>query len=498
MSTNLNPSIPSGNHRSAAAHAVDALSGVSPAASVGRGNAESDSQAFARWMTQYTQSPMGAGGAATPTASGNKQAAANPALRETAQKAYQSPAQTRHVDVTVGQSATATAHHEAASANSGAQARPAAKGPAKAPTARTPEAPRREAKADRADKAPGDASEVDASAKGKDESKDEGLGEAVDFTTAQGEATAYVRELQPPANVPTSDPAAMLAWLATLTQARGMAPQGDAAAPDVATDGQGPSGQAAGPLSTVGMGGDAGQSAQPSWSVLGAGQDQAAFAQDGGKDRGQGSSDKEAALSLEGLGMTAVNDTTALPEAASFGALMGQALLRTTEGVTRQEATHHTASLPTPLDSPEFPQAMADRIGLWVAGAAQDGPMTAELRLNPAEMGPVHIRIELDGQNANVDFAAAALETRQAIEASLSRLSEALAEAGLSLSGGGVSDQPQQQAWTQAQGQSDSGSGRGRGASMSGPSGLNAETPDSTTNPSQLPRGRADGLDLYA
>ncbi len=491
MSSNLNPSIPSGNHRSAATHAVDALSGVSPAASVGRGNAEADSQAFTRWMAQYTQSSLGAGGAATPTAAGNKQASAIPALRETAQKVYQPPAQTHHLDVTVGQSAAAPVHHESASANSGAQARPAAKTPAKAATSKTPEAPRREAKAGKADKAPGDASDVDARA------KDEGLGEAVDFTTAQGEATAYVKELQPPANVPTSDPAAMLAWLATLTQARGMAPQADAAAPDVASDGQGASGQAAASVSTVGMGSDA-SSAQPSWSVLGAGQDQTAFAQDGGKDSGQGSSDKEGALSLEGLGMTAVNDTTALPEAASFGALMGQALQRTSEGVSRQEATHHTASLPTPLDSPEFPQALADRIGLWVAGAAQDGPMTAELRLNPAEMGPVHIRIELDGQTANVDFAAAALETRQAIETSLSRLSEALAEAGLSLSGGGVSDQPQQQAWTQAQGQSDPGSGRGRGTSMSGPSGLGAEAPGSSTNPSRLPRGRAGGLDLYA
>lgn len=495
MSSNLNPSIPS-NHRSAAAHAVDALSGVSPAAMVGRGNAEADSQAFARWMSQYTQSPMGAGGAATPAVV-NKPAAASPVARETAQKAYQPPAQAHHVDVTVGQGAAAPAHHEAASANAGAPGRPTAKGPAKAATARTSEAPRKEAKADKSDKA--EKTPDDAEAKALD--KDEGLGDAVDFTTAQGEATAYVKELQPPAHVPASDPAAMLAWLATLTQARGMAPQADAAAQDLPADGQGASGQAAVPLSTVGLGGDAGHSAQPSWRALGAGQDQTAFAQDGGKDGGQGSSDKEGALSLEGLGMTVVNDTTALPESASFGALMGQALQRSSEGVSRQEATHHTASLPTPLDSPEFPQAMADRIGLWVAGAAQDGPMTAELRLNPAEMGPVHIRIELDGQTAHVDFAAAALETRQAIEASLSHLSESLAEAGLSLSGGGVSDQPQQQAWTQTQGQSsDSGSGseRGRSTSMSGLSGLGAEAPGSATNPSRLPRGRAGGLDLYA
>jgi flagellar hook-length control protein FliK len=488
MSSNLNPSIPSSNHRSAAAHAVDALSGIAPAASVGRGHSETDSQAFARWMSQYTQSPMGAG-AASATAPASKQLAASPAVRETAQKAYRSPVQTHHVDVTVGQSAAGPAHLESASASSAAPVRQAVKGPAKAPASRATEPPRREAKADKSDASPKEGEAI--------ADKDEGLGEAVDFTTAQGEATAYVKELQPPANVPSGDPAAMLAWLATLTQARGMVPQADAAMSD-ATDGQGIAGQAALPVSTAGLGGDPGSSAQPSWRVLGAGQDQAALTQHGGREQGHGDADREGALSLEGLGMAVPTDTSALPEAASFGALMGQALQRTADGMSRPEATHHTASLPTPLDSPEFPQAMADRIGLWVAGAAQDGPMTAEVRLNPAEMGPVHIRIELNGQTANVDFAAAALETRQAIEASLPRLSEALAEAGLSLSGGGVSDQPQQEAWTQAQGQSDSGTGRSRGASISGPGGLNAQTPGGADSPARLPRGQAGGLDLYA
>jgi flagellar hook-length control protein FliK len=140
---------------------------------------------------------------------------------------------------------------------------------------------------------------------------------------------------------------------------------------------------------------------------------------------------------------------------------------------------------------------LSDKVGLWVTGAAQEGPMTAELRLNPAEMGPVHIRIELDGQTANVDFAAQALETRQAIEASLPMLSEALAQAGLSLSGGGVSDQPQQQAWSQAQNQASGERGAGR-ARTDGLAGLNPQEPSGPQSSPRIPRGRAGGLDLYA
>jgi flagellar hook-length control protein FliK len=254
------------------------------------------------------------------------------------------------------------------------------------------------------------------------------------------------------------------------------------------------------PVACRGVGADpGGRLSQPTWAVQGAMQDAALGGQGAGKDGAtQGEGEREGALSLEGLGMSSTQDNTALKDAASFGAFMSQALTRTPEGLSRQEGTHLTDTLPTPVNSPEFAQALSDKVGLWVKGAAQEGPMTAELRLNPAEMGPVHIRIELDGQTANVDFAAQALETRQAIEASLPMLSEALAQAGLSLSGGGVSDQPQQQAWAQAQSQASGGQGGGGRASMSGPAGLHPDGLLGSQPAVRLPRGRAGGLDLYA
>ena len=75
----------------------------------------------------------------------------------------------------------------------------------------------------------------------------------------------------------------------------------------------------------------------------------------------------------------------------------------------------------------------------------------------------------LDGTAAHVDFAAAAHETRQAIEASLSALSSALNDVGLSLTGGGVSSQTQQQSLAQGgnQGQ-DARGGRASAGRSSG------------------------------
>ena len=96
------------------------------------------------------------------------------------------------------------------------------------------------------------------------------------------------------------------------------------------------------------------------------------------------------------------------------------------------------ASIPVPLDSPAFAPALGAQISLF----ARDGVQTARLQLNPAEMGPITVQIALDGNAARVDFQADLASTRDVIEASLPALAGALQEAGMTLAGGGVSQQP--------------------------------------------------------
>ncbi len=93
------------------------------------------------------------------------------------------------------------------------------------------------------------------------------------------------------------------------------------------------------------------------------------------------------------------------------------------------------ATVATPLTSPDFAQAFAVQVSVLV----QDGVQSAELHLNPAEMGPVSVHIVVDGTQARIDFGADAMATRQAIEAGMPQLASSLRDAGMTLQGGGVS-----------------------------------------------------------
>ena len=89
----------------------------------------------------------------------------------------------------------------------------------------------------------------------------------------------------------------------------------------------------------------------------------------------------------------------------------------------------------TPVHAPQF----ADALGVHVSVLARDGIERAELHLHPASMGPLSVQIALDGQQAQVHFGTDSAQTRQIVEAGLPALAAALRDAGLTLTGGGVS-----------------------------------------------------------
>jgi flagellar hook-length control protein FliK len=92
---------------------------------------------------------------------------------------------------------------------------------------------------------------------------------------------------------------------------------------------------------------------------------------------------------------------------------------------------------------PGWSDALGERV-TWMTG---NKLQNVELRLNPAELGPVRVQISIDDGNATVNFSAQHPLTRDAIEQALPRLREMLADQGLSLqdanvSEGGGKDQP--------------------------------------------------------
>lgn len=158
----------------------------------------------------------------------------------------------------------------------------------------------------------------------------------------------------------------------------------------------------------------------------------------------------------------------------SFEALLAAAQQTgSASGTSGADATSATQApgvpLSQPLDSPDFAPELSASVSLLI----QDGVHEAQLQLNPTEMGPVSINIQLDGQQAQVNFHAQHAATREVLERSLPDLAAALQAQGLTLSGGGVF----------AQSQSSGGQNRGNGSA------------DGTSNGQGRRGGRGQGSD---
>jgi flagellar hook-length control protein FliK len=86
------------------------------------------------------------------------------------------------------------------------------------------------------------------------------------------------------------------------------------------------------------------------------------------------------------------------------------------------------------LGAPGFDEAFAARVGI----AVRSGIETASITLNPPELGPVDMQIDVSDGKASVQFAAEHPLTREAIVEALPRLREMLAAHGLDLAGSSV------------------------------------------------------------
>jgi flagellar hook-length control protein FliK len=305
---------------------------------------------------------------------------------------------------------------------------------------------------------------------------------------AEAERAAEAPESNREAKPVAGDPAGMMAWLAgMLPQAKPAALTGAEALAQAAQD---PSADAELDLAEL-----ASTEADPAaQTALGA-------EADGGVALDPSQWQQTTALAgLQVDAMLGRAGESALEAKGEAGALSGLAPGANVRagGLTPAAAPRHgSATLTTPFGHADFSQALADKVSLWVNTARTDGPMTAELHLNPADMGPIQVKIALEGQSAQVDFAAAAAETRKAIEASLSALSSALSDVGLNLTGGDVTSQTAQQSFGQQSAPSEGARGVSTGSSAA--SAAEDEGDAAFMQGVSAPRaGRPGGLDLYA
>jgi len=97
------------------------------------------------------------------------------------------------------------------------------------------------------------------------------------------------------------------------------------------------------------------------------------------------------------------------------------------------------------VGSHEWTRDVGDRLSMMVSNKVH----SASLQLNPDNLGPVQVKIDVDNNQASVWFTADHPDTRTALEQSLPRLREMFASQGMSLMDAGVFSQQSQQQQSQ-------------------------------------------------
>lgn len=148
----------------------------------------------------------------------------------------------------------------------------------------------------------------------------------------------------------------------------------------------------------------------------------------------------------------------------------------------------------TPITSPQWQTDFSDKITMMSRNVAPGQNQVAEIRLNPANMGSIEVRVVMKDDQASITFSAQHGAVREAIESSLPRLREMFNNSGLMLADAEVSEHALQQGQQQNQqsGQDDGPYGHAdSGLSSDEQADLIARIDLSAMSPPQ-------GLDLYA
>lgn len=152
--------------------------------------------------------------------------------------------------------------------------------------------------------------------------------------------------------------------------------------------------------------------------------------------------------------------------------------------------TSTSLGVAAPLQSPQWPSDFSRQF-VMLSQNAGNQPQTAELRLDPPELGPIRITINISDNVAHAAFVSAHASVRNAIENALPQLQQQLAQAGISLGQANVSDQGQQQPAFEQSSQS-AGKHAGRATSGALTTGLESAVAQASARAIQNPNSLVD------
>ncbi len=142
--------------------------------------------------------------------------------------------------------------------------------------------------------------------------------------------------------------------------------------------------------------------------------------------------------SLQELGelSTTTKTTTSLTQIESLAAQSNQVNAAEAKA-TATAATRTEMVVPNRVGSEGWSEAMAGRISLLVNQRIS----AARIHINPPELGPIEVRVNLNHDQASVQFTSQSAQVRDALEQSIPRLRDMLESAGFSLADSDVNDQ---------------------------------------------------------
>ncbi len=139
--------------------------------------------------------------------------------------------------------------------------------------------------------------------------------------------------------------------------------------------------------------------------------------------------DAAAAVSVLRRLVAGTQQPAAEPASRAEG-IVSAAAASTTSNVTSVGSGLSSLSLDTPFQQqPDWQQSLGERIQ-WMVGQRLQG---AQIKMNPAHLGPVEVRIQVQNEQASIQFLAAHGVVRDALEAAVPRLRDMLDANGLDL-----------------------------------------------------------------
>ncbi|KFX07940.1 flagellar hook-length control protein [Pectobacterium betavasculorum] len=198
--------------------------------------------------------------------------------------------------------------------------------------------------------------------------------------------------------------------------------------------------------------------------------------------------DRNASESISTLGNGASASQTTPPVAQAMH------IQPASVGTTSPAPQAASAQLNAPFGSPQWQDALGQQIIMF----SRNGQQTAELRLNPQELGALHISLKIDDNQAQIHLASANSQVRSALEAALPHLRNAMAESGINLGQSSVGSDSS--AWQQ-QMAGNNNDGNSRGPSYQQQFGQSSESTSELLDVPEQLRSMAssvNGVDIFA